>query len=208
VSALAAGGAGGWGAAYGNYLPRPPEDFTDGAFGPLTPIRPLPVDEPAEGFDRAMPRRLPYQVGYNLPIGVPGSEGYKLCDFATLRTLASLYSVARACIQLLKSEIRALEWDVVPTKDAAKAMRGDHKAMKDFGERRSECIRFFKNPDPEYGSWSSWLDTLLEDVYAIDALSVYLRPSRIKGRGLMGSNLSALELISGDNIRPMYDLHG
>ena len=98
-----------------------------------------------------MPRRLPYQIGWNLPTGMPGTEGVKLADFATLRTLASLYSVARACIQLLKSEIRALEWDIVPTKDAAKAMRGDHKAMRDFGERRSECIRFFKNPDPEYG---------------------------------------------------------
>ena len=55
-----------------------------------------------------MPRRLPYQIGWNLPTGMPGTEGVKLADFATLRTLASLYSVARACIQLLKSEIRAL----------------------------------------------------------------------------------------------------
>ena len=155
-----------------------------------------------------MPRRLPYQVGWNLPVGQPGTEGVKLCDFQTLRSLASLYSVARACIQLLKSEIRGLEWDVIPTKDASKAMRGDKKAMSDFGERRAKAVAFFKNPDPEYGSWSSWIDTLLEDVYAIDALSVYLRPTWGKGKGLLGSDLTALELIAGDTIRPLYDLHG
>jgi 8-oxo-dGTP pyrophosphatase MutT (NUDIX family) len=171
-------------------------------------MRPMAVDQPPEGLERPMPRRWQPPVGWNLPQSPPGSEGLKLCDFQTLRTLSRLYSVARACIQLLKSEIRALEWDIVPTKDAAKAMRGDHKAMRDFGERRSECIRFFKNPDPEYGSWSSWLDTLLEDIYSIDALSVYLRPSRVRGRGLMGSDLSALELIDGTSIRPLVDLHG
>jgi len=197
-----------WGGIYGNFLPRPAQDFTQGAFGPLTPLPPMPVDQPPPGFDRPMPRRWQPPIGWNLPQSPPGSEGLKLCGFGELRTLSRLYSVARACIQLLKSEIRALEWDIVPTKDAAKAMRGDHKAMRDFGERRSECIRFFKNPDPEYGSWSSWLDTLLEEIYAIDALSVFLRPSRVRGRGLMGSDLSALELITGDSIRPMVDLHG
>jgi len=201
------GMGGGWGGTYGNFLPRPAQDFTDGAFSPLAPVRPMPVDRPPDGSDRAMPRRWQYPVGWDLP-SPPGTEGVKLCTFDTLRSLSRLYSVARACIQLLKSEIRGLEWDIVPTKDAAKSMRGDHRAMKDFGQRRAECIRFFKNPDPEYGSWSSWIDTLLEDVYAIDALSVFLRPSRVKGRGLMGSDLSALELISGETLRPLVDLHG
>jgi 2'-5' RNA ligase len=198
----------GWGAVYGQQLPRPARDFTEGAFGPLTPIPPMPVDQPPPGFDRPMPRRWQYPFGWNLPTGMPRTEGVTLTDFGTLRSLGTLYSVARACIQLLKSEIRGLEWDIVPTKDAAKAMRGDHKAMKDFGERRAKAIRFFKNPDPEYGSWSSWIDTLLEDVYVIDALSVYLRPSRVRGRGLMGSDLSALELIDGSTLRPLVDLHG
>jgi 2'-5' RNA ligase len=197
-----------WGGGYGSALPRPAADFTDGSFGPLSPLDPIPIDQPPDGFDRPMPRRWQYPFGWNIPRSLPRTEGVTLTDFGTLRSLAQLYSVARACIQLLKSEIRALEWDIVPTKDAAKAMRGDHKAMRDFGERRSECIRFFKNPDPEYGSWSSWLDTLLEDIYAIDAASVYLRPSRVRGRGLMGSDLSALEIIDGSSFRPLVDLHG
>jgi len=205
---LGGGPQAGYASGYGSFLPRSPQNFQAGAFGPFAPIYPMAIDEPPEGAERAMPRRLPYQVGWNLPVGQPGTEGVKLADFQVLRSLASLYSVARACIQLLKSEIRGLEWDIIPTRDAAKAMRGDHKAMADFGERRAQAVAFFKNPDPEYGSWSSWLDTLLEDLYAIDAMSVYLRPTWGKGKGLLGSDLTALELIAGDTLRPLFDLHG
>ena len=202
------GGNATWGGVYatGSMLPRPLQDFTEGAFTPLAPIYPYPVDQPPPGSERPMPRRRQYQVGENLPGSGQRTE-FGPVSFGQLRAL-SYYSVARACIQLLKSEIRGLEWDIVPTKDAAKAMRGDHKAMQDFGERRSKMIRFFKNPDPEYGSWSSWIDTLLEDVYAIDALSCYLRPSRLRGRGLLGSDLAALELIDGTTFRPLVDVHG
>ena len=152
VSQLGGGPQAGYATGYGNFLPRPPQDFQAGAFGPFSPIYPMAIDAPPDGAERAMPRRLPYQVGWNLPVGQPGTEGIKLTDFQTLRQLSMLYSVARACIQLLKAEIRGLEWDITPTKDAAKAMRGDHKAMVDFGERRSQAVAFFKNPDPEYGS--------------------------------------------------------
>ena len=205
---LGGGPQAGYASSYGSFLPRTPQNFQAGAFGPFAPIYPMAIDEPPDGAERAMPRRLPYQVGWNLPVGQPGTEGVKLADFQVLRSLANVYSVARSCIQLLKSEIRGLEWDITPTKEAAKAMRGDHKAMTDFGERRAQAVAFFKNPDPEYGSWSSWLDTLLEDLFAIDAVSVYLRPTWGKGKGVLGSDLTALELISGETVRPLFDLHG
>jgi len=208
VAQIGGGPQAGYATGYGSFLPRSPRDFQAGAFGPFAPVFPMAIDQPPDGAERAMPRRLPYQVGWNLPVGQPGTEGVKLADFQTLRSLAGLYSVARACIQLLKAEIRGLEWDIIPTKDAAKAMRGDPKAMSDFGERRAQAVAFFKNPDPEYGSWGSWLDTLLEDLYSIDAMSVYLRPTWGKGKGLLGSDLTALELIAGDTLRPLYDLHG
>ena len=34
---------------YGPFLPRPSSVFTDGAFGPMSPIQPTPVDEPPPG---------------------------------------------------------------------------------------------------------------------------------------------------------------
>jgi 8-oxo-dGTP pyrophosphatase MutT (NUDIX family) len=195
---------------YGPFLPRPENTFTEGAFGPFSPILPVPVDAPAEGADQPDPRLYEYQVGWNLPVGQPGTEGLKLADFNTLRTLANLYSVARTCIQIRKSEIRGLDWDIVPTHEAAKAYQNDHAAMRDFGERRGEAVKFFRQPDPDFFNFGSWLDTLLDEVFVYDALSLVLRPKRGKGlgRGLLGSDLDCIELVSGPTIRPLVGMHG
>lgn len=203
-------GDGSWTNAYRAYLPRYPQTFTDGAFGPFSPILPVPVDAPEPGTDFADPRLWQYEVGWNLPVGQPGSEGIKLADFSTLRTLADLYSVARACIQLRKAEIRGLEWDITPTKEASKAMRGSDAKMKNFGARRKEAVKFFRRPDPDYFSWGSFIDALLEEVFVFDALSLLLRNKWAKGqgRGLLGSDLDSLSLINGPTIRPLLGMHG
>lgn len=214
ISPLAAGLQTGadanWSSAYQRYLPRPAQDFTDGAFGPFSPILPVPVDAPGQGSDLPDPRLWQYQVGWNLPTGTPGAEGYKLADFQTLKTLSELYSVARACIQLRKNEICGLNWDIAPTSDASKAMRGDRKAMRDFGQRRAEAVKFFNRPDPDYFSWGSFLSALLEDVFVYDALSILVRSKwgRGRGKGVLGSDLDCLNLISGPTIRPLLDLSG
>lgn len=201
---------GSWGAAYGNFLPRPPASFTQGAFGPMPPILPVPVDQPPDGAERAEPRRFEYEVGYNLPNGVPGSEGYKLAPFSALKTLSELYSVARACVQLRKSEIRGLDWDIVPTQAATKAYQGDRDAMRDFGERVAKAKKFFRHPDPDYFSFSSWLDAMLEQVFVYDALTLLIRPTWGKGmgKGILGTDLDSLMLVNGASIRPLLDLHG
>lgn len=202
----------GWAAAYGQPspgLPRPPGIFTDGAFGPLSPILPVPVNNPPEGSSFVEPRLFENEVGWNLPVGQPGSEGIKLADFGTLKTLADLYSVARACIQLRKNEIRGIEWDILPTRDASKAMRGSPGLAKSFGARRSEAVKFFKRPDPDFFNWASFLDALCEEVFVYDALSILIRPkwSRGRGAGLLGSDLDSLSLLSGPTIRPLLGLH-
>src|SRR5580704_19071357 len=91
--------------SYGPFLPRPSRVFTDGAFGPMSPIQPVPVDEPAVPGGFPDPRLWQYPVGFNLPTQ-PRSEGLALASFAQLRTLADRYSVARACIELRREEIR------------------------------------------------------------------------------------------------------
>jgi 2'-5' RNA ligase len=206
--------AGGWGSTYGSIgLPRSARDFTDGAFGPFAPILSVPVDEVDQnGIVPA--RREQYRVGWNLPTGTPGDEGLKLATFEQLRILADLYSVARACIQFLKSQIVSLEWDITPTPDAAKAMRNDKAAMKDFGERKGKAVKFFKRPDPDYFNWGSWISAVMEEILVYDALSIVVRnkwganSKGFSGRGLLGSNLDSLELISGPTIRPLYNMHG
>ncbi len=190
-------------------LPRDWQTFLSGMFGPLAPIRPVPIDIPEQGEERPFPRREEYPIGWNLPMGMPGTEGWgKLCDFKTLRTLADLYSVARQCIELRKAEIRGIGWDIGPTRSAAKAMRGDHKAAADFAERQAQAVKFFRKPDPDYADFSSWMNAILEDFFVTDALAVFPHPSRAKRGGLFGSSIAGLDLIDGSLIRPLVDIRG
>jgi hypothetical protein len=199
------------GHAYGTQgaLPRDPAAFLSGMFGPLAPIRPVPVDIPEPGEDRPEPRRWQYNVGWNMPMGMPGTEGVgKLANFQTLRTIADLYSVARACIELRKSELRGIGWDITLTKNAAKALRGDRSGMKDFAARKAAAVRFFSRPDPMYSDFSSWFDALLEEVFVTDALAVYSQPAMARKKGLLGSDIAALDLLDGTLIRPLVDIRG
>lgn len=196
------------GRSVGAALPRDWSTFLAGSFGPLAPIQPIPIDNPEPGTDYPQPRRWSYQTGWNMPLGPPGSEGLKLATFAQLRTIADTYSVARACINVRKQELVGLDWDIIPTKAAEKKMRGDKVGRRDFDERRAKIMRFFRKPDPNYFSFGSWFGAQLEDVMAVDALSLYLHPPRVKGKGVMGSNLAAFELIDGTTIRPLVDVHG
>jgi len=194
---------------YGPFLPRPSRTFTDGAFGPMAPIQPAPVDEPPPGGQFPDPRWWQYPVGWNLPTQ-PGAEGLKLASFQQLYTLASKYSVARACIELRKEEIRSLEWEIQLTTQAAKAYQGDAKAMRDFGERAAEATRFFRNPDPDFWNFGSFIDAVLEEIFVYDALALVFRPKYGKGlgRGLLGSDLDSIRLVSGPTVRPLLDMHG
>lgn len=202
---------GGWGDVYGYLgLPRQPQSFTDAAFGPFSPILSVPINEPQDNTGQTPARRLPYRVGWNLPVGEPGTEGLKLADFGTLRTLADLYSVARACVDYLKSEISALEWDILPTKAAAGAMRNSKAAAIDFGKRQGEALKFLRRPDPNFATWQSWMMAMLEEELVYDALSLVVVPTwgKGRGRGRLGSDLQNVVLVSGATIRPLYDVRG
>lgn len=196
---------------YGNGLPRPLEQFVQGAFGPLSPIQPVGIDSPNPLSGRPDPRRFQYQPGWNLPVGQPGSEGVKLTSFANLRSLADTYSVARSCVDKCRQEILALEPDIVPTAEAEHAMRDDDKLRSDWDARRAKVVNFFRYPDSDrakYRNFSMWLKALLEDVYVLDAVAVHLRGTRSKGAGPFGSDLASLDLLDGSTVRPLLNLLG
>jgi predicted ABC-type ATPase len=200
----------GYASAYGPFLPRPTRTFTEGAFGPFSPILPVPVDAPQEDLERPEARRFQYPVGWNLPTGQPGNEGLKLASFSTLRSLADSYSIARACVEYRKNQIRGIEWDITPTPDAQKAYQNNPAKLADFGRRRAKALKFFKRPDPNFSSYATWLSALLEEVLVFDALSLLIRPVRGKGlgKGVLGSDLDSLVLVNGATIRPLLNLHG
>lgn len=171
------------------------------------PTNPATIDAPADGLDRPQPRRFQYPVWWNIPIA-PGNEGTKLASFPQLRFYADASAFVRACIDRRIEEIMGLEWDIVPTKVAEKAMGNDKDSRKDFEDRRLKAINFFKRPDPEWDTFHAWLKAALEDMFVIDALSIYLHPTRVPGKGLFGSNLASLDLLAGETIKPILNLHG
>lgn len=67
---------------YGPFMPRQPEAFSDGAFSPLAPIQPVPVDQPPPGGMYPDPRYWQYTPGWNLPTP-PGTEGLKLACYSS-----------------------------------------------------------------------------------------------------------------------------
>lgn len=192
----------------GAALPREWNVFMSGAFGPGTPMRPYPLDWPDEGEERPDPRRYQYPVAWNLPQSPPGTEGVKLATFAHLRSIAEVYSVARACVNLRIQEILGLNWDIVPTKAAEKKMAGSDSDRKEFEERRAVVHRFWMRPDRNYFNFAGFLNSVLEDLFVIDAMTIWLMPSRGKGKGVAGSDLQQIWQIDGTSVRPLIDVHG
>lgn len=192
----------------GTALPRDPLAFTSGAFGPLDPISPIGIDTPPEGSERPMPRRWEYSVGWNMPVGTPGTEGLKIATFATLRSFADLYSVIRACITHTVNDVLGTEWDITPTPQAEKAMHGNQKKQDDFAHRRLQAMKFWSRPDPQYKDWASWMKAVLEDHTVLDAVALYLHPTRAHGHGPFNSNVASLDLLDGSTIRPLVDMRG
>ena len=164
---------------YGPFLPRPSDDFTAGAFAPFSPILPVPVDQPPPGAQRPQPRRRQYQVGDNLPVGVPGSEGYNLASFATLWSLRQPLLDPPPLPPDPQAGDPGTGLGHRADRDAAKAYRGDKKAMRDFGERQAKVRKWFRRPDPNYFTFGAWLDAMLDQVFVYDALS----PLHVPGQG-------------------------
>ena len=189
-------------------LPRPMMDFLTGAFGPLSPIVPMPIDVPIGDAERAVPRRWQYPVGWNLPMGQPGQEGLKLAPFDVLRKYADLYSVLRACINIRRDEMAGMDWDIGPTSQAQTASKGDRKAGDDMKDRANQLVHWFKHIDSNYTGFQSWFTAALEEQIVIDAVSLYLAPTRVPGKGLFGADLAELQLLSGSTIRPLLDMYG
>lgn len=175
----------------------------------MEPIEPVAIDIPNQTTGDVEPRRFTYPVSWNLPLGEPGSEGLKLAPYSVLRQLGDVYSVARAAIQVRKQEIEGLEWDIVATDEAEKAMQGNPLANEDFMTRRQKAINFFLHPDPDnYSDYQTWAGALMEEILVIDALSIAIQPTTKPGKGPFGSSVGGLALIDGTTIRPQLDVRG
>lgn len=152
-------------------------------FGPGKPVMPDDAEE--------QPRVFAYPAGVNLST-LPRA-GFGLASFSMLRALAAACKEIRLNIELIKREIRALEWDIVPRTERdpdTQAYRDDIQAAR----------RFLDMPDGIH-DFDQWLNILLEDLLAVDATAIW---PELDAAG----NLAALELIDGTTIRPLLDARG
>ena len=195
----------------GPYLPRPYDTYMSGAFGPFAPILPMPIDMPEPGGEgRAGPRRWQYPVGWNIPIGLPGTEGLTLVTFQMLRTLAMRFSTLWGMLNLRVKELVGLDWDVGSTKDAQQAAKSDKGLARDQSARAKQMVDWFRwHIDPNYtDGFQSWFTAALWDQFIMDAVAVHPLPTRVPGKGLFGRGLAHWELLDGSIVRPLIDIHG
>lgn len=159
------------------------------SMGPGVPVGPmLPADEP---------RIYDYPVGFNI---ATTPRTYERLTFAQLRALADNYDVARLAIEKRKDGIRKLRWSIRP-KPVPNQKRTEAKTRATRLEDAVASVTgFFSTPDQER-QWSAWLVRLLEDLFVIDAPTIWLRPTR-------GGELYGCEVIDGATIAPKIDLYG
>lgn len=161
-----------------------PEDKYDSGW--MGPSRPLDVMVPAAQEPEVVGRQFDYQVGTNRVITPRSTEAV---SFAQLRALADSCDILRLVIETRKDQMAKLRWHVTPK---------DPNAEPDA--RCAMVENFLQFPDKEH-DWDTWLRMLLEDLFVIDAPTVYIRKT-------VGGQLYALEPVSGDTIKRLLDMQG
>lgn len=147
--------------------------------GWFTPNQPLPPF----AQDQAKGRAFDYQTGYNLQQQPKIYEGV---NFTQLRGLADGLDLLRLVIETRKDLMCKMAWDIKPR---------DPEAQGD--DRCEEVRNFFLFPDKEH-TWDEWLRMVLEDLFVLDAPTLYPRMT-------YGGGLYSLEPIDGATIKRVID---
>lgn len=114
--------------------------------------------------------------------------------FPELRGLADSLDLVRLCIETRKDQIEKLPFSIQPKKQPGELRRPRADA------RCAEIQRFFEMPDHE-NDWPSWIRTILEDLFVIDAPTLFVRRRR-------DDRLWGLELMDGGTIGRVLDAWG
>lgn len=156
-------------------------------FGPMQPLAPMAPPE-VKG------RQFDYPTGYNLNYS---PRSYEPISFNDLRALADSCDILRSVIETRKDQMEALDWNIRIKADADSKRKS---ATSEQNKRIDAITEFLQSPDQEH-SWEQWLRMWLEDMFVIDAASIYKRPNRKGG-------LYSLEILDGATIRPLIDDSG
>jgi Phage portal protein len=188
-------------------IPMPRNTWAGGApFGAGTPLIPGAINPVDPTTGRPAPRRYEYQVAQNLQ-----TTETRLVPFKTLRASADQIDILRRCIEVIKSKVSSMEWDIVLGNDASEKIisqsGGDHlramvKAREDFTEEIDRVRTFWENPDKSNGlTFTDWLTIALEEILVIDALAIWPQKT-------VGGDLYGLQILDGSTIKPLLDQRG
>jgi len=151
---------------------------SSGWFGPGTPMAPVAPQAEGRAFD--------YQPYLNLQYRPKTGEGV---TFEQLRALADAYDLLRLAIETRKDQMDILAWTIRP--------RDLKRQRTKAADRVQEALSY---PDREH-TWSQWLRMLLEDLFVIDAPTIYLRRT-------VGGAPWGLEILDGATIKRVLDATG
>lgn len=140
-------------------------------FSPQQPL--LPVAQQEE--TGALARTWDYPSGYNTRTTPRLDEA---TSFGTLKALADGYDVLRTIIETRKDQVAAMEWIITPKEKGQKP-----------DDRCKMLTDFWTSPDKEH-SWHDWLRMLMEQMFVLDAPTLFCRMTR-------GGDLYALEVLDG-----------
>jgi len=194
------------GQSYGNNVPLPRNPWLSMVpFGPGNPLTPGAIN-PLREDGRPDPRRFEYQVAQNINV-----TETRLIPFKTLRAAADQIDILRRCVEVTKSKLSGLDWDIVLATDASEKIAseagGDHvramaKAREKFTDEINRVREFWENPDRANGlTFTDWLMIAAEETLVVDALAIFPQPT-------VGGDLYGFQILDGATIKPLIDDRG
>lgn len=191
---------------YGQVEPLPRNPITPTVpFSPGMPIVPGAINPVGES-GRPDPRRYEYQVAQNINI-----TETKLVPFKTLRAAADQIDILRRCIEVIKSKVVGLDWDIVLAEDASEKLireiggtrvRAMASAREKYTEEITRLRSFWEQPDRANGLiFADWLNIAMEEILVLDAWAVWPQKA-------VNGNLFGLQILDGSTIKPLIDDRG
>ena len=154
-------------------------------FGPLNPMAPTAPPDVAG-------RRFDFAPGYNL---VTRPRAYEPIGFPELRAFADACDLLRLVIETRKDQMERQRWTIKPRDPVLR--RNASQRPAEMQGRIDAVVALLRRPDG-FTSWKSWIRGLLEDMFVIDAATLYCRRTR-------GGKLVGLHQLDGATIKRVID---
>ncbi len=150
-------------------------------FGPLDPLPNFaPENVTGRGWD--------FPVGYNIQYNPRPTSGI---SFEQLRRIVNGCDIMSVIINSRKDQVESREWTIKPVEDAD---------VDEGDPRIKEMTEFWKKPD-KVNTFDQWLRAWLDDLFVIDAPTLYVRRNRIGG-------IYGIEYMDGAKVKILIDAMG